>query len=234
MDNSTSSSSAPLAPAEPSKSSGMAIASLVLGILGFCTAGLTALLGLVFGLVALSQIRRSQGALKGRGFALAGTIVSGVAMLMIPIVLAIAIPAANKGMTQARTIVCMNNMKQLALGVMMSANDNQERFPSSNNWCDAIQKYVQAPGTFQCPAGDKRQRSNYAFNALLSGVETSKVQAPGKTVLLYETDAGWNASGGPELALKKKRHGRTIIMAFADGHAEAVSESRFGQLRWEP
>ena len=98
MDNSTSSSSAPLAPAEPSKSSGMAIASLVMGILGFCTAGLTALLGLVFGFVALSQIRRSQGSLKGRGFALAGTIVSAVAMLLIPIALAIAIPAASKGM----------------------------------------------------------------------------------------------------------------------------------------
>ena len=234
MDNSTSSSSAPLASAEPSKSSGMAIASLILGILGFCTAGLTALLGLVFGFVALSQIRRSQGSLKGRGFALAGTIVSAVAMLLIPIALAIAIPAASKGMMQARTIGCMNNMKQLALGIMMSANDNQERFPSSNNWCDAIKKYVPAPGTFQCPAGDKSQRSNYAFNALLSGVETSKVQVPAKTVLLYETDAGWNASGGPELALKKKHHGRTIMVAFADGHSAAVHESRFGQLRWEP
>jgi prepilin-type processing-associated H-X9-DG protein len=234
MDNSNFSAPAPLAPAEPSKSSGLAIASLILGILGFCTAGLTALLGLVFGLVALSQIRRSQGALKGRGFALAGTIVSVVAMLLIPIALAIALPAASKGMAQAKAIGCMNNMKQLALGIMMSASDNQERFPSSANWGDAIQKYVRAPGTFQCPASDKRQRSNYAFNALLSGVETSKLQAPATTVLLFESDAGWNASGGPELALKQKRHGRTIVVAFADGHSEAVVPSRFAQLRWEP
>jgi prepilin-type processing-associated H-X9-DG protein len=233
MDHSNSSSPAPLGLAEPAKSSGMAIASLILGILGFCTAGLTAVLGLVFGLVALSQIRRSQGALKGRGFALAGSIVSGVAMLLIPIVVALTIPAVNKAKTQAQAIGCMNNMKQLALGVMMYANDNKERFPSSDDWCDAIQKYVQ-PVTYQCPAGDRRQRSNYAFNALLSGVETSKVQAPATTVLLFESDAGWNASGGPELGLKQKRHGRTIVVAFADGHSEAVIPSRFAQLRWEP
>src|SRR5436309_11388109 len=44
----------------PSQTSGLAIASLVLGILGICSGGLTAIPGLVLGLVALSKINRSE------------------------------------------------------------------------------------------------------------------------------------------------------------------------------
>ncbi len=55
-------------PVSPPKTSGFAIASLVFGILG------GVVLALVFGYVALSKIKRSGGALTGRGMALAGVI----------------------------------------------------------------------------------------------------------------------------------------------------------------
>src|ERR1035437_4067181 len=57
-----------VAPAE-TKTSGMAIASLVLGILGIC--GITALVGLILGIVALVKINRSGGRLSGQGLAIA-------------------------------------------------------------------------------------------------------------------------------------------------------------------
>src|SRR5256885_1989662 len=81
------------APATPARTSGLAIASLVLGILGFCSFGLTALLGLILGIVSLARINRSNGALKGWGVALAGTAVSGVFLLMLPISAALLLPA---------------------------------------------------------------------------------------------------------------------------------------------
>src|SRR6266851_10317814 len=69
------------APATPAKTSGLAIASLVLGILGFCSFGLTALVGLILGIVSLARINRSNSALKGWGLALAGTVLSAVFLL---------------------------------------------------------------------------------------------------------------------------------------------------------
>ena len=53
---------------QPQKTNGFAIASLVLGILG------VVLLGLIFGYIALSQIKRSGGTQGGRGLALVGVI----------------------------------------------------------------------------------------------------------------------------------------------------------------
>jgi uncharacterized membrane protein len=59
----------------------MAIASLVLGILGFLC-GLSAIPGLILGIVALSQISQSRGQLTGRGLAIAGICVSAAVLLL--------------------------------------------------------------------------------------------------------------------------------------------------------
>ena len=100
----------------PGKTSGLAIASLVLGALGLPTLGLTGLFGLILGLIAMGKIRRSQGALRGRELALAGTILSGVFLLMIPVMAALLLPALAQAKSKAQSINCINNMKQLALG----------------------------------------------------------------------------------------------------------------------
>ena len=70
--------------------SGLAIASFILGLIGFF--GLTAILGLVFGILALSRLRRRpQG---GRGLAIAGLVLSGVWILIVAGVIAAAIAAS--------------------------------------------------------------------------------------------------------------------------------------------
>jgi prepilin-type processing-associated H-X9-DG protein len=33
---------------------------------------------------------------------------------------------------------------------------------------------------------------------------------------------------------QRSRHGRTWVVGFADGHAEALTESRLAQLVWNP
>lgn len=75
----------------------MAIASLVFGLLFFIPFGF--LLAIIFGFIALSKIKQSDGQLGGNGMAIAG-IVLGFAwvVLIIPIGLlaAMAIPAFNK------------------------------------------------------------------------------------------------------------------------------------------
>jgi prepilin-type processing-associated H-X9-DG protein len=230
-------SAAQEAPVTLGKMSGMAIASLVLGVLGLPTLGLTALIGLILGLIAMGKIRRSQGALRGRELALAGTIISGVFLLMLPVLLVMAgmlLPALAQAKSKAQSIHCISNMKQLALGAMMHANDNKEKLPAAENWCDTIQPYIQNPKVFQCASGDPGKRSHYAYNAQLSGVETAQISAPAETVLFFECDGGWNVSGGPELMLKKPRHRLTFSAAFVDGHVEMMNEQRLKRVRWDP
>src|SRR5882762_2939450 len=64
------------------ETSATAIASLVLGILGFFSCGITALIGLILGFVSLVQTRHSNGRLSGGGLAIAGICVSAVFLLL--------------------------------------------------------------------------------------------------------------------------------------------------------
>jgi uncharacterized membrane protein len=60
----------------------MALASLLFGVFGCALCGVGALLGSVFGFVALSQINKSGGQQSGRGMAIAG-IVIGLIMFIV-------------------------------------------------------------------------------------------------------------------------------------------------------
>ncbi len=68
-------------PVAASRTSGLAIAALVLGILWLF--GLGSLLALIFGLIALSQIRKSAGTLGGKGMAIAGVVLGGLGLVSI-------------------------------------------------------------------------------------------------------------------------------------------------------
>jgi prepilin-type processing-associated H-X9-DG protein len=221
-------------PAAPPKTSGLGVTSLVLGCLGLFTCGITALVGLILGIIALVRINKSNGQLGGQGMAMAGTIVSAVFLLIGPLPAAMLLPALSKAKQKAQSILCMNNMRQLSLGVIMYASDDKDLFPAGTNWCDAVMPYVKNPGAFLCPQGKPGQRCHYAFNARLVGHETKEIQAPAQTVLIFETDGGWNIAGDRELLPAKPRHSGVYGVAFADGHVEMKRANRLENLRWGP
>jgi len=70
------------APALGVKTSGLAIAALVLGILSFFTCGITAIPAIILGIVGLVKIRKSGGRLKGNGFAIAGIAVPAASLAL--------------------------------------------------------------------------------------------------------------------------------------------------------
>ncbi len=76
-------------PASP-RSSGMAIASMVLGILWLYWVG--SVLALIFGYIGKSSIDRSGGMESGRGMALAGIVLGwvGVGLLVLIIIIGVA------------------------------------------------------------------------------------------------------------------------------------------------
>jgi len=64
------------------KTSGLAIAALVCGIAGLCTAGLGGVVGIILGIVAMVKVKRSAGQLKGKGLAIGGIIVGILSILL--------------------------------------------------------------------------------------------------------------------------------------------------------
>lgn len=103
--------------ATPKMSPG-AIWSLVLGILGLiCFGPLAAIPAIICGHIALGNIKRSMGTLAGEGQALAGLIMGyigiALAILLIPIYAAIALPAFAKARATAMQAVCINQLRQI-------------------------------------------------------------------------------------------------------------------------
>lgn len=221
------------AAATPGKTSGLAITSLVLGILGMFTCGLTALVGLILGIVALVKVKGSKGALKGDGLALAGIIVSAIFLLMLPIFAAMMLPALAAAKQKAQEINCISNEKQLALAVKMYENDNNDHFPPAATWCDSLKSYTGgSQNIFKCPGANPSSRCDYAFNAKLDGLDESK--ADPSTVMIFESDGGWNASGGSDSMISTPRHAHMFVVALVDGSVQQVSESELNSLRWDP
>jgi prepilin-type processing-associated H-X9-DG protein len=223
-------------PAATGKTSVMAILSLVLGVLGLFSCGGTALFGLILGIIAMVKVSNSGGALRGKGLALAGVIVSAVFLLMVPIFAAMLLPALAAAKNKAREINCMNNERQLALAAKLYAGNNNNHYPPAATWCDAIKPDVSLENVFNCPAVNSTDlnstnRCDYAFNAKLDGMDADKIDP--QTVMIFESDTGWDAHGGPEIA-STQRHRNFLNVAFADGHVEKVAEARLSSLRWDP
>jgi len=218
--------------AASAKTSGLAITSLILGVLGLFTCGITALFGLVLGIIAMVKVKNSGGRLGGGGLALAGTIVSGIFLFMLPVFAAMMLPALAAAKQKAQLINCVNNEKQLALAIRMYSGDNKDKFPPAATWCDAIKTYAGTERVFKCPAENSSSRCDYAFNAKLDGMDASKINP--QTVMIFESVGGWNANGGSELMIGKPRHARMVVVALADGSVQQLSESRLNTLRWDP
>lgn len=129
----------PMAPAAvvPQKTSGLAIASLVLGILGFCSYGITSLIGLVLGLVSFSKINKSAGTLGGKGLAIAGISVSGVTLLLFPILIAIAIPSFVRAKNAAQAHRVLNTARQMNTAIDQWALETGKRDGTPVNTTEA-------------------------------------------------------------------------------------------------
>lgn len=69
-------------PARAPTTSGLAISSLVCGIIGLCTFGLGGLVGLVLGIIGILKIGKSDGQLKGKGLAIGGIVASALSLIL--------------------------------------------------------------------------------------------------------------------------------------------------------
>jgi predicted Ser/Thr protein kinase len=220
-------------PAAHVETSGMAIASLVLGISGIFTAGLGAIVGIILGIVSLRAIRRSAGQLSGRGLAIAGIVVSGTILFMIVFLLgpAIILPAIWRARAAATVTESMANAHQIAIAIGTYGEENNGKPPPADSWPDALEPYLgKGREILSSPSNPDAGRA-WAMNPNL---RTLNIPRGAGIVLFFEAEFGSPPSGGPELLPQKPRSEQGYIIGFADYHVEYVPPERLDELIWEP
>jgi hypothetical protein len=116
----------------PPRTSGKAIASLVLGLLSFLLCLLTGIPALILGISGLAEINRSRNRVKGRGLAITGIILGSIGIfLVIPYLIGSVVYSTSKVRLAANRMQSANNLKQLALGTIDDADNHSGRMVPS-------------------------------------------------------------------------------------------------------
>jgi len=141
----------------------------------------------------------------GKGFTLIELL---VVIAIIAILAAILFPVFARAREKARTASCLNNVKQITLGIVMYVQDYDETYPAGYNyaptsapytsanahtWVPAVMPYIKNDQVMKCPSGRKGQ--DYGVNAhvcLMSAsarIRLAQVKQPAETFLLMDSSA---------------------------------------------
>lgn len=116
-----------------------------------------------------------------------------------------------------------------------SAGKSEIMYPSPDDWCDAMVGVYESIGMSEknimrphvCPSAGEG-KSHYALNP------NCKPNSPPDTVLLFETKAGWNQHGGPELFTFDNHEPRGGCVLLNDSTVKFIrTKEELQQLRWK-
>lgn len=110
----------------PTRTSGLAVASLVLGIIWFL--GIGSLLAVVFAFISLRRIGRADGALGGRGLAIAGLVLGFVGFAMTVLMVFITVPTFLGARARAQDRVAQSSLRNTVTAAKALYTDNATYF----------------------------------------------------------------------------------------------------------
>lgn len=109
----------------------------------------------------------------------------------------------------------------------------KRQYPTPNGWCDAIVQAfwrtsdISVMRPFKC-LGAGEGKCHYSFNP------NCKFDSARDTVLLFETKAGWNQYGGPELFTFDNHEPKGGCVLLNDGTVKFIrTKEEIQQLRWK-
>jgi hypothetical protein len=182
------------------------------------------LIAIIFGIVSIFIIKKSNGRIKGTGFAILGLVISIFVLLIYT-------PVVLKIRRHAFRTICGENLSGLGKAMLSYTKDHNGTLPTSSKWCDLLIEHTEMnSSTLRCKKA-KKGPCNYAFNKNI--VILNKTN-PYNIVLLYETHPGWNQSGGPEILTTENHDGEGCMILFMDLHVEFVRKEDLKDLKWEP
>ena len=202
------------------KTSLWAIVSLVLGLLF----PLGTIPAVIFGHLALSDIKKSAGTLRGQGLAIAGLVLGylGIGMGLIMAVLAsMLIPALSSAREEARQLMCKNNLKQVAAAIAQYLDTEGKHVYYPSDLKELVDtKIISEPAILLCPSSGTSPgggwKCEYDSIFSLTRWKLAKLtdRLPANTMLVWDN---------------KPRHKGGRCAVFRDTHAEYLPEAQFQQ-----
>jgi hypothetical protein len=155
----------------PAQQTGLAIASLVLGIISvlsiMCGGILLGLPAIITGHMAVGRARRSPAVYGGKGMAIAGLALGYFSLVLTALMIASFFfwfapnarfgPARQASAATAESIQCVNNLKQIGLAARLYSNDNGDTFPKDFL---SMSNELNTPKILRCPADKSRTRAD--------------------------------------------------------------------------
>lgn len=192
----------------------MALGSVAIALIAFIMGGISLTAYLCIKSKPFSQDR-----------AIGGVVISGI-FLMLSACFLPAVKKPKDGVGYTR-IMCMANMRSLAIACILYTDDNGT-WPDKTNWCDSAKFYLGDEDIFQCYI-DKIGPCSYAMNV---HIPVDAEELPGDLVLLFESAPGWNRVGGIDDVVTDRHERPGANIAFADGRVEFVEAAKIAELRW--
>ena len=180
----------------------------------------TTIIALILGIISIFRIRKRKDELKGFGLVLGGMVIGTVVLVTM-------IYFGFQAVWIFRRISCGMNLSGLGKAMLLYANDFDNRYPTSDKWCDLLMEYAEvAEKSFRC-AGNRQELCSYAINP------NADPNGPPDLVLLFETKGGWNLYGGPEILTTENHRPKGCNVLFNDSHVEYIKAEKIGKLKWK-
>lgn len=206
-------------PALPPKTSGLAVASLVLGIMTLFCSIFTGIPALITGIIALKRIGKSNGTLGGRGLAIGGLCCAAVLTIFGTAVLASAVaPLYFATSEKAKMMQASSNARIIIIALKNYASDNAGKYPDADKILDA-------------------QTSNDVFRQLITKgvVEDERIFTAANSPFVGDNNIG-TAPDFKE-ALKARENHWAMTKGLTDssnGNAPLIFENPTGGASWPP
>ena len=197
----------PINPIATPRTAGLAIASLVLGILSVtCLSILAGIPALILGIVALNKVGQSAGTLTGKGISIAGIVMGGISFALIPIMAigaALLVPAVSSARDKAQEVQCLYNVRQCTLACLNYAQAHDAALPQT--WDDAKTYFGNETAMQKVLYCRKARGAAASYEIVQPGKRLTDLGHPEETIIVRET-------GAPH-------HGKHAV-GFADGRVE--------------
>lgn len=156
-----------------------------------------------------------------RGFTLLELL---IVVSIVALLLGMLFVAINQARARARSVKCLNNVRQLALGVRVYTDQHNGRLPDGlkEPWFAQIAPCLESePSVFRCPDDPQLAEQSYGWRdesvcyppASLAGKRIDFI-ASSRLVMIFDQAPGWHAPG-------------MINVAMVNSSAEAMEETAF-------
>ncbi len=127
---------------------------------------------------------------------------------------------------------CLAHVSALTKALTLYA-DEYGHFPGVGSWREAAWMNTEHYGRdiFSCPAAPGTP-ATYAYNKELRDISPVGVAIPERVVVLFETNTGPGATGGPGLLPDEPRHFGGDNYGFADGHVQWIRRKKLPDGSW--